>query len=87
MQHLLGKLEGKKLPGRSQQRWKDNNKMHFKETGWKGIGWINLAQDMDKWQGLVIKVTNHSSPTKCREYFDYFWNCCFSRRTLLHLVS
>jgi len=63
-------MEGKKLLGRSRQRWKDNIKMYFIETGWKDIGWINLVQDRDKWQGLVIKITNYSSPTKCREYFD-----------------
>jgi len=67
---LLRKLEGKKLLGRSRQRWKDIIKMYFTETGWKDIGWINLVQDRDKWQGLVIKITNYSSPTKCREYFD-----------------
>ena len=67
---LLGKLEGKKLLGRFRQKWKDNIKMYFKEIGWKGIGWINLAQGRDKWQDLVIMVTNHSSLTKCREFLD-----------------
>jgi peptide deformylase len=33
MQHFVKKLEGKKLLGRSQQRWKDNIKMYFKEIG------------------------------------------------------
>jgi hypothetical protein len=44
--------------------------MYFKEIGWNGIGWINLAQGRDKWQDLVIMVTNHSSLTKCREFLD-----------------
>jgi hypothetical protein len=67
---LLRKLEGKKLLGRSWQRCKDNIKMYFKDIGWKGIGWIYVAQDRDKWQGIVIAVTNHSSPIKCREFLD-----------------
>jgi hypothetical protein len=49
---LLGKLEGKKLLERSWQRWKDNIKMYFKDTGRKGIGWIYTAQDRDKGRDL-----------------------------------
>jgi hypothetical protein len=44
--------------------------LKFKERGWKDIGWINLVQDREKLQGLLIKITNYSSPTKCRKYFD-----------------
>lgn len=27
--------------------------LHIKETGWEGMEWINLAQDKDKWQGII----------------------------------
>jgi hypothetical protein len=30
----------------------------LKETGWKSVDWIHLAQDMDKWQTLVNTVLN-----------------------------
>jgi hypothetical protein len=28
------------------------------ETGWVGMGWIDLAQDKDKWRALVDMVIN-----------------------------
>jgi hypothetical protein len=31
---LVGKLEGKRPPGRSECRWKDNIKMHLREIEW-----------------------------------------------------
>jgi hypothetical protein len=51
-------LVGKRLRGRSRQRWRDDIKMYLKETGWKGIGWIKLANDTDKWQAAVAMTTN-----------------------------
>ena len=41
--------------------WVDNIKMDLREVGW-GMGWINLAQDMDKWRALVIAVMNLRVP-------------------------
>jgi hypothetical protein len=31
----------------------DNIKMDFREIGWDGIDWIDLAQDKDQWRVLV----------------------------------
>jgi hypothetical protein len=50
---LMGKLEGKKPLGRPRHRWVDNIKMYFREIGWGGMDWINLAQDMNQWRVLV----------------------------------
>jgi hypothetical protein len=33
--------------------WVDNIKMDIREIGWVGMDWIDLAQDRDKWKGLV----------------------------------
>jgi hypothetical protein len=33
-------------------RWEDIIKMGLKEIGWKGVDWIDLAQDRDKY-GLL----------------------------------
>jgi hypothetical protein len=33
------------LVGRSRQGWEDNLRMDLRETGWKGVNWIHLAQD------------------------------------------
>jgi hypothetical protein len=43
----MGKLTGKRPTGRPRYIWKDNIKIDLKETGWKGIDWIHLVQDMD----------------------------------------
>jgi len=37
---------------------KENINMDLIYTGWLGMDWINLAQEMDKWQAVVQKVMN-----------------------------
>jgi hypothetical protein len=53
---LVGKPEGKRPLGRPRRRWVDNIKIHLREIGWDGMGWIDLAQDRDQWRALVITV-------------------------------
>jgi hypothetical protein len=36
----------------------DNTEMDFREMGWVGIDWIDLAQDRDHWRALVSTVMN-----------------------------
>jgi hypothetical protein len=36
----------------------DNIKMDLKETGWEGMDWNNLAQNMDNWQAVANMVMN-----------------------------
>jgi hypothetical protein len=38
--------------------------MDFREIGWDGIDWIDLAQDRDQWRALVNTVMNSSSSLK-----------------------
>jgi hypothetical protein len=45
-------------PERKRRRWVDNSKMDFREIGWDGIEWIDLAQDREKWRALVNAVIN-----------------------------
>jgi hypothetical protein len=40
----------------------DNIKMDLREIGWGGMDWIDLAQDMDEWRGLVNTAINPSVP-------------------------
>ena len=40
---LVGKLEGKRLPGITRSRWQDDIKMDFKESFWKGVGWLRIG--------------------------------------------
>ena len=32
-------------------------KMDFKEIGWEGRDWVNLAEDSDKWQAAIKIAT------------------------------
>jgi hypothetical protein len=45
----LGNLM-ERLLGRPTRRWEDNIKMDLQEVGWGGVGWIDLAQDRDRWR-------------------------------------
>jgi len=45
---MVGKPEGKRLPGRPRRRWEDNIKVDFQEVGCGGMDWIELAQDGDR---------------------------------------
>jgi hypothetical protein len=55
---LMGKPEGKRPLGRPRRRWEDWIRMDLREIGWGSVDWIQLAQNMDRWQPLVNTVTN-----------------------------
>ena len=59
---LVGKPEGKKPLGRHRCRWEDNIKMDFQEVGGGCGDWMELAQDRDRWRGLVGTVRNLRFP-------------------------
>jgi hypothetical protein len=59
---LVGKPDGKRPLGRPRRRWVDNIKMDFREVGWDGRDWIDLAQDMDRWKAYVNAVMNLRVP-------------------------
>ena len=58
---LVGKHEGKRPLGRPRCRWEDNIKMDLWEVGGGG-GWMELAQDRDRWRVLVNTVMNLRVP-------------------------
>jgi hypothetical protein len=59
---LVGKPEGKRPLGRLRRRWEDNIKTDFREVGWEGADWVDLAQDRDKWRAVVYTVMNLQVP-------------------------
>ena len=58
----MGMPEGKRLLGRPSSRWEDNIKMDLKEVGCRGMDWIDLAQDRDRWRAFVNAVMNLCVP-------------------------
>jgi hypothetical protein len=59
---LVGKPEGKRPLRRSRHRWENNIKVDLQEVGCRGIDWIELAQDRDRWWTLVNAVMNFRVP-------------------------
>ena len=59
---LVGKPEGKRVLGRLRRRWEDNIKMEFQEVGCRGVDWIELAQDRDRWRAFVGTVRDFRVP-------------------------
>ena len=57
---LVWNREGKRPLGRTGRRWEDNIKMD--EVGCRGMDWIELAQDRDRWRALVNAVMNLRVP-------------------------
>jgi len=55
---LVGKPEGKRPLGRTRRRWEDIIKINLQEVECRGMNWIKLAQDRDRWWALVTAVMN-----------------------------
>ena len=50
----MGKSEGRRPLGRPKHRWEGNRKMCLKETGWGGVDWIDLSEDLVSWRAAEI---------------------------------
>jgi hypothetical protein len=59
---LVGRPEWKRTVARHRIRWGDNIKLNFEEVGWRGMDWIDLAQDKDGCKALFIAVVNLRFP-------------------------
>jgi hypothetical protein len=59
---LVGNPEGKRPLGRPRRRWVDNIRMDIVKVRWGDVDWIDLAQDRNRWRGLVNSVLNLRVP-------------------------
>ena len=59
---VVGGVKERDHLGRRRRRWEDNIKMDLKEVRCGGMDWIDLAQDRDRWLGLVNAVMNLRVP-------------------------
>jgi len=62
----VGNPEGKRPLRRSKHRWEDNIKIDLQEVEWRGMNWIELAQDKDNWRTLV-----NAAMIKIQEFLEY----------------
>jgi len=58
---LVGKPEGMRSLGRPRHRWEDNIKVDIQEVE-RGMDWIALAQDRDRWRALINVVISLRVP-------------------------
>jgi hypothetical protein len=84
---LVGEPEGKRPLGRPRRRWEDNIKMDLQEVRCGGKGWVELAQNRERWPALVNAVIVLRVPQNAGNFVTSCKPVSFSIRTLLHGVS
>jgi hypothetical protein len=47
----------------------DNIKINLKPMGWKGVDWINLAQNIPQERAVVYAILNLAGTIKGRKFF------------------
>ena len=67
---LVGKLEYKRQRSRPRSRWNGNIEKRSSRYRMGDVGWIDLAEDKDKWWALVNTVTNMQVPFTRGEFLD-----------------
>ena len=84
---LVGKPEGRRQLGKPRRRWEDNIMMDLRVVECGCVGWMELAQDRDRWRALLSAVMNLRVPQNAGNFLASCRSVSFSRRTLLHGVS
>jgi hypothetical protein len=82
--NLIGKTEGKISLETYNRKLEDNIKKDLREIGLEVVGWINLAQDRNRWPSVMKTVTEHFCSIKDGEFLDYM-NAIFVSQVLYFL--
>jgi hypothetical protein len=83
----VGKPEGKSPLGRPRCRWVDNIRMDLGEVGSGDVGWIDLAQDRNRWRVVVNSILNFQVPQNAENLSSGRTTGGLSCSTQLNLVS
>jgi len=59
---LVRTPEGRRPLWRPRHRWEDDIRMDLQEVGRRGMDWIELDQDRNRWRALVNTVMNLRFP-------------------------
>jgi hypothetical protein len=59
---LVGKPEGKRLLGRPRLRLEDNINTDLQKVGCRGMNWIKVTEDGDRWRAIGNAVMNLRVP-------------------------
>jgi hypothetical protein len=59
---LVGIPKGKRPIRIHKSGWEGNIKLDYREMGWSGMDWIDMARDRDHWRALVNTVVKRWDP-------------------------
>jgi hypothetical protein len=65
---LVGRSDGKRPLGRPWCRWEGNIKLDLQELKWRGMDWICLAQDRERWRALMNALKNLRVPQNAGKF-------------------
>ena len=85
VQAFVREIWGKEPLERPRHRWEDNIKME--EVGWRGMDWIDLAQDWDRWRAFVNAAASLRNAWNSANFLTGWGTSKFSRRIMIYGVS